>query len=46
MSKSKARRDKYKGTGNTVFHMSAEEATLAKMPYVKYTRLKSCASGC
>lgn len=34
MSKSKARRDRYKGTGNTVFHMSAEEATLAKMPYI------------
>lgn len=26
--------DKYRGTGNTVFHMSSVEATLAKMPYI------------
>lgn len=26
--------DRYKGEGNTVFHMSATEATLAQMPYI------------
>lgn len=26
--------DKYKGTGDTVFHMNSVEATLAKMPYI------------
>lgn len=25
---------KYKGTGNTVFHMDSVDATLAKMPYI------------
>lgn len=34
MGKSKARHDRYKGTGSTVFHMSSEEVTLAKMPYI------------
>lgn len=34
MSRKRKQHDQYRGTGNTVFHMSAEEATLAQMPYI------------
>lgn len=34
MGKSKTKHDRYRGPGDTVFHMSSEEATLAKMPYI------------
>lgn len=29
-----SKKHKYAGKGNVVFHMSSEEATLAKMPYI------------
>lgn len=35
MDKRRRKRNaRYRGTGDTVFHMSAEEATLARMPYI------------